>query len=60
MAEKKSVQVRVLVAFALETEQYKPNQVVVFTPSEAATLKALGYVDDDKAAVAYGLKIDES
>jgi len=55
MAVAKSISVRCLVAFTLDEVDYKPNQVAEFSASVVAQLKQLGWVDDDKAAVAYCL-----
>lgn len=60
MAVTKSISARCLVAFILEQKQYKPNQVVDFSAASVATLKALSWVDDDPAAVAYALKNSEA
>lgn len=60
MAVVKSVSARVLVAFTLELKEYKPNQVAEFSAATAAILKAQGWIDDDKAAVAYCLQNPEA
>lgn len=60
MTVSKSISARVLVAFWFEEIQYKPNQVVDLPASVVAMLKAGGFVDDDKAAVAYCLKDQEA
>lgn len=57
MAVTKSISARCLVAFTLEQVDYKPNQVAEFPASVIASLKALGWIDDDKAAVAYCLGV---
>jgi hypothetical protein len=56
MAVLKMISARCLVAFSLEQVDYKPNQVVALPAVTIAALKALGWVDDDKAAVAYALQ----
>lgn len=60
MAVLKSVSARCLVAFILEQKQYQPNQVAEFSVATAATLKAMGWIDDDKAAVAFCLQNAEA
>jgi len=60
MAVTKLISTRCLVAFTLEQVDYKPNQVAEFSAPVVTTLKALGWVDDDKAAVAYALQISEA
>lgn len=56
MAVVKSISARCLVAFVLDQKHFQPNQVAEFSASTAATLKAMGWIDDDKTAVAYCLK----
>lgn len=60
MAVTKLISARCLAAFSLEQVDYKPNQVAEFSASVVATLKAMGWIDDDKAAVAYALKNSEA
>lgn len=60
MTKSKTIPARVLVAFWFEKNQYKPNQVAEFPATVIATLKALVWVDDDKDAVAYALKLNEA
>jgi hypothetical protein len=55
MAVTKLISTRCLVAFTLEQVDYKPNQVAEFPAPVVATLKALGWIDDDKDAVAFCL-----
>lgn len=60
MAAPKSISARVLVAFTFEETEYKPNQVVELPAPVVAMLKTQGWVDDDKAAIAYCLKSAEA
>lgn len=60
MAVTKFISARCLVAFSLEQVDYKPNQVAELPAATIAALKALGWVDDDKAAVAYCLQNNEA
>lgn len=60
MAVVKNIPVRVLVSFTFEDVQFKSNQVVEFPAVTVAAFKALGWVDDDKAAVAYALQNSEA
>lgn len=55
MAVTKSISVRCLVDFTFEEVNYKSNQVAEFPAPVVAQLKQCGWVDDDKAAVAYCL-----
>lgn len=60
MAIPKLISARCLVAFTLERVNYKPNKVVEFSPPVVAHLRQLGWVDSNKAAVAYALQQSEN